>query len=52
MTTDQRSGAYAEILSPFAIGGMSLRNRLVFQPHFTALGTAPITRNAPAAAWR
>jgi 2,4-dienoyl-CoA reductase-like NADH-dependent reductase (Old Yellow Enzyme family) len=39
MTTDQRSGAYGQLLSPFAIGPVSLRNRLVFQPHFTALGT-------------
>jgi 2,4-dienoyl-CoA reductase-like NADH-dependent reductase (Old Yellow Enzyme family)/thioredoxin reductase len=26
------------ILSPFAIGNVELRNRFVFQPHFTALG--------------
>jgi 2,4-dienoyl-CoA reductase-like NADH-dependent reductase (Old Yellow Enzyme family) len=30
---------YKRLLSPFAIGRVSLRNRLVFQPHFTALGT-------------
>ncbi|MCB1498194.1 MAG: FAD-dependent oxidoreductase [Bauldia sp.] len=31
-------GAYRHLLSPFAIGNVPLRNRLVFQPHFTALG--------------
>jgi 2,4-dienoyl-CoA reductase-like NADH-dependent reductase (Old Yellow Enzyme family) len=33
------TGRYDRLLSPFAIGRVSLRNRLVFQPHFTALGT-------------
>jgi 2,4-dienoyl-CoA reductase-like NADH-dependent reductase (Old Yellow Enzyme family)/thioredoxin reductase len=32
-------GAYQRLLSPFAISRVKLRNRLVFQPHFTALGT-------------
>jgi 2,4-dienoyl-CoA reductase-like NADH-dependent reductase (Old Yellow Enzyme family) len=31
--------SYVRLLSPFAIGRVKLRNRLVFQPHFTALGT-------------
>lgn len=31
-------GAYARLLSPIRIGRVELRNRLVFQPHFTALG--------------
>ncbi|TCL68374.1 FAD-dependent oxidoreductase [Rhizobium sp. BK251] len=30
---------YSHLLSPFAIGPVQLRNRVVFQPHFTALGT-------------
>jgi 2,4-dienoyl-CoA reductase-like NADH-dependent reductase (Old Yellow Enzyme family)/thioredoxin reductase len=30
--------AHARLLSPFAIGRVRLRNRFVFQPHFTALG--------------
>lgn len=29
---------YPHLLSPFAIGRVALRNRVVFQPHFTALG--------------
>ncbi len=29
---------YPHLLSDFAIRGVALRNRLVFQPHFTALG--------------
>ena len=33
-------GAFAHLLSPFAIGRVPLRNRIVFQPHFTALGHA------------
>ena len=47
------------LLSPFAIGPVELRNRFVFQPHFTALGDldgmasdamSPITRSGRAAA--
>lgn len=34
--TAARSHSY--LLSPFRIRGVELRNRLVFQPHFTALG--------------
>lgn len=30
---------YPHLLSNFAIRGVALRNRLVFQPHFTALGS-------------
>lgn len=30
---------YRYLLSPFEIGTVGLRNRVVFQPHFTALGT-------------
>jgi 2,4-dienoyl-CoA reductase-like NADH-dependent reductase (Old Yellow Enzyme family) len=30
--------AFATLLSPFALAGVDLRNRMVFQPHFTALG--------------
>ncbi|MDB5522305.1 MAG: NemA [Rhizobium sp.] len=30
--------AYSHLLSPFVIGRVQLRNRVVFQPHFTALG--------------
>jgi 2,4-dienoyl-CoA reductase-like NADH-dependent reductase (Old Yellow Enzyme family) len=30
--------AFPLLLSPFAIGKVALRNRFVFQPHFTALG--------------
>ena len=30
--------AFPLLLSPFAIGKVQLRNRFVFQPHFTALG--------------
>ena len=32
------SGAFTRLLSPFAVGRVKLRNRIVFQPHFTALG--------------
>lgn len=32
------SGAFTRLLSPFAVGHVKLRNRIVFQPHFTALG--------------
>lgn len=39
MGTSGGTGAFERLLSPFAIGSVSLRNRLVFQPHFTALGT-------------
>jgi 2,4-dienoyl-CoA reductase-like NADH-dependent reductase (Old Yellow Enzyme family) len=31
--------AFPHLLSPFSIGNVALRNRIVFQPHFTALGT-------------
>jgi 2,4-dienoyl-CoA reductase-like NADH-dependent reductase (Old Yellow Enzyme family) len=33
------AGAFSHLLSPFAIGAVQLRNRVVFQPHFTALGS-------------
>ena len=33
-------GAFAHLLSPFTVGRVTLRNRIVFQPHFTALGHA------------
>lgn len=29
---------FARLLSPFTMGRLELRNRMVFQPHFTALG--------------
>jgi 2,4-dienoyl-CoA reductase-like NADH-dependent reductase (Old Yellow Enzyme family)/pyruvate/2-oxoglutarate dehydrogenase complex dihydrolipoamide dehydrogenase (E3) component len=32
------SGAFTRLLSPFTVGRVNLRNRIVFQPHFTALG--------------
>ena len=32
------AAGYTHLLSPFAIGRVQLRNRVVFQPHFTALG--------------
>jgi 2,4-dienoyl-CoA reductase-like NADH-dependent reductase (Old Yellow Enzyme family) len=31
--------AFPHLLSPFSIRGVALRNRTVFQPHFTALGS-------------
>ena len=31
--------AFPHLFSPFSIGGVALRNRTVFQPHFTALGS-------------
>ena len=31
--------AFPHLFSPFSIGGVALRNRMVFQPHFTALGS-------------
>ena len=30
---------YPLLFNPFRIRGVELRNRFVFQPHFTALGT-------------
>jgi 2,4-dienoyl-CoA reductase-like NADH-dependent reductase (Old Yellow Enzyme family) len=33
-----RTASYAHLLSGFDLRGVTLRNRLVFQPHFTALG--------------
>lgn len=39
MGTASERRVYAHLLSPFAIGRVTLRNRLVFQPHFTALAT-------------
>ena len=30
---------YPNLFSPFRIRDVELRNRFVFQPHFTALGT-------------
>lgn len=38
LVTGQREAGYPRLLSPFAIGDVALRNRAVFQPHFTALG--------------
>ena len=35
--TEPGAGAFPRLLSPFTLGGVTLRNRLVFQPHFTAL---------------
>jgi 2,4-dienoyl-CoA reductase-like NADH-dependent reductase (Old Yellow Enzyme family) len=32
------AAGYTHLLSPFVIRGVRLRNRVVFQPHFTALG--------------
>ncbi len=32
------TGAFEVMFSPLAIRGVVLRNRTVFQPHFTALG--------------
>jgi hypothetical protein len=34
-----RSERFSMLFSPFRIRGVQLRNRFVFQPHFTALGT-------------
>ncbi|MGV3549728.1 oxidoreductase [Rhizobium sp.] len=34
----QEVAGYTHLLSPFSIGRVRLRNRVVFQPHFTALG--------------
>lgn len=34
----QKAAGYTHLLSPFSIGRVALRNRVVFQPHFTALG--------------
>ena len=34
-----KGGEYPMLFSSFHIRGLELRNRLVFQPHFTALGT-------------
>lgn len=31
---------FPTLFSPFRIGGITLKNRFVFQPHYTALGTA------------
>ena len=31
--------AFPHLFSPFSIGGVALRNRTVFQPHFTSLGS-------------
>lgn len=33
------TNAYPHLLSSYTLGKVELRNRLVFQPHFTALGT-------------
>jgi 2,4-dienoyl-CoA reductase-like NADH-dependent reductase (Old Yellow Enzyme family)/NADPH-dependent 2,4-dienoyl-CoA reductase/sulfur reductase-like enzyme len=40
MTDSNQDGPFSHLLSPFAIGPVRLRNRIVFQPHFTALGHA------------
>jgi 2,4-dienoyl-CoA reductase-like NADH-dependent reductase (Old Yellow Enzyme family) len=59
MSDVSSAGAFSHLLSPFAIGKVTLRNRIVFQPHFTALGhadgmprttTSPITKSARGAA--
>ena len=34
-----KAGEYSMLFSPFRIRDVELHNRLVFQPHFTALGT-------------
>lgn len=34
----QQPSAFGSLLSPFKVGVVALRNRMVFQPHFTALG--------------
>ena len=33
-----QDSAFTHLLSPFALRDVALRNRTVFQPHFTALG--------------
>ena len=33
-----QDSAFSHLLSPFTLAGVTLRNRTVFQPHFTALG--------------
>ena len=38
IAAEQPAAGYAHLLSPFSIRGVRLRNRVVFQPHFTALG--------------
>jgi 2,4-dienoyl-CoA reductase-like NADH-dependent reductase (Old Yellow Enzyme family) len=38
MMATEATGAYPVMFSPLAIRGVLLRNRTVFQPHFTALG--------------
>lgn len=35
----EKPSPFPHLFSPFKIGKVSLRNRFVFQPHFTALGT-------------
>ena len=50
-----KRGDYSMLFSPFRIRDVELHNRLVFQPHFTALGSLDgqtliagnITINAP-----
>jgi 2,4-dienoyl-CoA reductase-like NADH-dependent reductase (Old Yellow Enzyme family) len=37
-TTQSENAAFPLLMSPLAIKGATLKNRLVFQPHFTALG--------------
>ena len=36
---DTRSPSFPRLSQPIAIGRVTLRNRMVFQPHFTALGS-------------
>lgn len=38
-STTTGTGAFPHLMSAFDLAGVKLRNRLVFQPHFTALGT-------------
>ena len=37
ITSPEAAADYPHLLSPFALGNVELRNRFVFQPHFTAL---------------
>ena len=37
-TQQARPVAHPHLLTGFSIAGVALRNRMVFQPHFTALG--------------
>ena len=41
----------AILFAPIRIGGVELRNRLVFQPHYTALGTFDTLKIEPWVLW-